>query len=160
MQQHRQWCQSILQFFFQLLLYIRWVLFINIVLLVLSFMKSFKRKEHSSLLKHLKTHCKFPLIETFLETLTDSSKKVLYIVCGIIRCTLRVCTFLWGLVIYNHLHVLDQCTTSRKVQQICDKSGLLNCWCTMIEVISDPDHHNRTHPYLIVLASRENSYLF
>ena len=62
----------------------------NIVLFV-SFMKGFKRKEHSSLLKHLKTHCKFPLIETFLETLTDSSKQVnvMYIVQGIMRCTFR-----------------------------------------------------------------------
>ncbi|KAL9960100.1 hypothetical protein ACROYT_G033506 [Oculina patagonica] len=40
------------------------------------FMDNFKRKGHSwpSLLENLKTHCKFPLIETFLETLTDKSK--------------------------------------------------------------------------------------
>ena len=55
--------------------------FLNIVFLfVVSFMKGFKRKGHSSLLKHLKTHCKFPLVETFLESLTDSSKQVMYIV--------------------------------------------------------------------------------
>jgi len=51
---------------------------LNIVLLVDSFMKGFTRKGHPSLLTHLKTHCKFPLIETFLETLRDSSKQVLY----------------------------------------------------------------------------------
>ena len=60
------------------------VLFIKLIIyiaFVVSFMKGFKRKEHSSLLKHLKTHCKFSLIETFLETLTDSSKQVMLIVC-------------------------------------------------------------------------------
>ena len=39
-------------------------------------MKDFKRKGNSSLVEHLKAHCKFPLIETFLESLTGSSKKV------------------------------------------------------------------------------------
>jgi len=39
-----------------------------------SFMKDFKRKGHPSLVENLKTHCKFPLIETFLETLTEGSK--------------------------------------------------------------------------------------
>lgn len=55
-----------------------YLLLLNIVLFVISFMKGFKRKEHSSLLEHLKTHCKFPLIETFLESLTDRSKQVMY----------------------------------------------------------------------------------
>lgn len=63
---------------------------LNIFLFVVSFMKGFKRKGHSSLLKHLKTHCKFSLIETFLETLTDSSKQVMYIVQDIFWCTFRV----------------------------------------------------------------------
>ena len=39
-------------------------------------MKDFKRKGHSSLLENLKTHCKFPLIDTFLETLIENSKEV------------------------------------------------------------------------------------
>ena len=39
-------------------------------------MKDFKRKGHSSLLEHLEAHCKFPLIVTFLETLTNNSKEV------------------------------------------------------------------------------------
>lgn len=47
---------------------------------VFRFMNNFKRKGHSwpSLLENLKTHCKFPLIETFLETLADNSKMVWY----------------------------------------------------------------------------------
>ena len=67
-------------FFFKLLL-ISAVYKIIYIAFVVSFMKGFKRKEHSSLLKHLKTHCKFSLIKTFLETLTDSSKQVMLIVC-------------------------------------------------------------------------------
>lgn len=63
---------------------------LNIVLFVVSFMKGFKRKGHPSQLTHLRTHSKFPLIETFLETLMDSSKQVMYVVQYIIRCT---CTF-------------------------------------------------------------------
>ncbi|XP_022801523.1 F-box DNA helicase 1-like [Stylophora pistillata] len=42
-----------------------------------SFMKDFKRKGSSSLMEKLKTHPKFPLIGTFLGTLTGSSKEVL-----------------------------------------------------------------------------------
>ena len=45
-------------------------------LLYFSFMKDFKRKGHPSLLDNLKTHNKFPLIETFLETITEKSNKV------------------------------------------------------------------------------------
>ena len=45
-------------------------------LLYFSFMKDFKRKGHPSLLDNLKTHNKFPLIETFLETITEKSYKV------------------------------------------------------------------------------------
>ncbi|CAH3113056.1 unnamed protein product [Pocillopora meandrina] len=41
-----------------------------------SFMKDFKRKASSSSIEKLKTHPKFPLIETFLETLTSSSREV------------------------------------------------------------------------------------
>ena len=41
-----------------------------------SFMKDFKRKGSLSLIEELKTHSKFPLIGTFLETLTGSSKEV------------------------------------------------------------------------------------
>ena len=43
-----------------------------------SFMKDFKRKGSLSLIEELKTHSKFPLIGTFLETLTGSSKEVQY----------------------------------------------------------------------------------
>ena len=45
-------------------------------LLYFSFMKDFKRKGQPSLLDNLKTHNKFPLIETFLETITEKSNKV------------------------------------------------------------------------------------
>ena len=45
-------------------------------LLYFSFMRDFKRKGHPSLLDNLKTHNKFPLIETFLETITEKSNKV------------------------------------------------------------------------------------
>ncbi|XP_066030353.1 F-box DNA helicase 1 isoform X2 [Pocillopora verrucosa] len=41
-----------------------------------SFMKDFKRKGSLCLIEELKTHSKFPLIGTFLETLTGSSKEV------------------------------------------------------------------------------------
>ena len=43
-----------------------------------SFMKDFKRKGSLSLIEELKTHSKFPLIGTFLETLTGNSKEVQY----------------------------------------------------------------------------------
>ncbi|XP_068713837.1 F-box DNA helicase 1-like [Montipora foliosa] len=39
-----------------------------------SFMKTFKRKCHQSLTENLKTHSKFQLIKTFLETLAENSK--------------------------------------------------------------------------------------
>ena len=42
-------------------------------------MKDFKRKASSSSIEKLKTHPKFPLIETFLETLTSSSREVQHI---------------------------------------------------------------------------------
>ena len=42
-------------------------------------MKDFKRKVSSSSIENLKTHPKFPLIETFLETLTSSSREVQHI---------------------------------------------------------------------------------
>ena len=45
-------------------------------LLYFSFMKDFKRKGQPSLLDNLKTHNKFPLLETFLETITEKSNKV------------------------------------------------------------------------------------
>ena len=48
------------------------------VSLFCSFMKDFKRKGSLSLIKELKTHSKFPLIGTFMETLTGSSKEVQY----------------------------------------------------------------------------------
>ncbi|KAK2555635.1 F-box DNA helicase 1 [Acropora cervicornis] len=38
-----------------------------------SFMRTLKGKRCSSLTENLKTHCKFPLIKTFLETLTEKS---------------------------------------------------------------------------------------
>ena len=47
-------------------------------LLFCSFMKDFKRKGSLCLIEELKTHSKFPLIGTFLETLTGSSKEVQY----------------------------------------------------------------------------------
>ena len=42
-------------------------------------MIDFKRKASSSSIEKLKTHPKFPLIETFLETLTSSSREVQHI---------------------------------------------------------------------------------
>ena len=48
------------------------------VSLFCSFMKDFKRKGSLSLIEELKTHSKFPLIGTFMETLTGSSKEVQY----------------------------------------------------------------------------------
>ena len=42
-------------------------------------MKDFKGKASSSSIEKLKTHPKFPLIETFLETLTSSSREVQHI---------------------------------------------------------------------------------
>ena len=44
-----------------------------------SFMKDFKGKASSSSIEKLKTHPKFPLIETFLETLTSCSREVQHI---------------------------------------------------------------------------------
>ena len=135
-QQHWAWCQSILLFLKKTkktkLNYYLSVL-LNIVLFVDSFMKGFKRKGHSSLLTHLKTHCKFPLIETFLETLMDSTKQVLYTVQGIIRGVGYL--LLWwsgsGLVIRNH----SDHSTSTEVQWICDQSESIDSfdvhvlWC-------------------------------
>ena len=48
----------------------------SIVLYVFRFMQNFNRNGHPSLLENLQTHCKYSLIESFLETLTDSTKKV------------------------------------------------------------------------------------
>ena len=52
------------------------LLIMKMFLLFCSFMKDFKRKGSLSLIEELKTHSKFPLIGTFLETLTGSSKEV------------------------------------------------------------------------------------
>ena len=52
-------------------------------------MKDFKRKASSSSIEKLKTHPKFPLIETFLETLTSSSREVQHIMI-FVKCLINI----------------------------------------------------------------------